>query len=278
MISRATLAAVLLLPSLAGAQEEARIQLSFPNPAFSLHLPRGYSMEISPRPQGAWYAYAKARPGSEPDQSMITVSGLGGTIVRNDKVPDPALFLKGLPAGARAEAGKVRWNDMDVDLFVLRWTRDGTPLLSLVAQVPLEPESIQVVVYGSPALETELREDLGACLASLKGRTFWLTDTQRTLAWAAGVPWFLGLAGLLLYGVSWFAYFRAHPATLARSRVGFLVVVTVLMAAGLILHHAYELEMKRDRGPKLLMLGLLVLPIIAANGAYRSRATSSTPR
>jgi hypothetical protein len=71
------------------------------------------------------------------------------------------------------------WKDLEIEVTRVPERIADAQLLTFNAQVPLKPEAIQLTVTGEAAREAELRGALRTVLASLEGRSNWLTTEER---------------------------------------------------------------------------------------------------
>jgi hypothetical protein len=80
-------------------------------------------------------------------------------------------------------------------------TQEGEQLFSLIAQVPLRSEAIQIVTSGPLVNEADGRAALNAALASLEGESNWLTSEERAgrLGKAVGAWVGIGLAAFIVW-------------------------------------------------------------------------------
>lgn len=139
--------------------------------------------------------WAEDEPASQQGAIILCVQRLHGVIGREPMRADE------LPVGARLTT--LRWREFDLQGVRAQVERDEGPAFSLVAQVPLKPEAIQLLVAG-PADQVERGDTLlKATLASLHGQSNWLTSAERserigksvgiwiTIAFAIGVVWYM---------------------------------------------------------------------------------------
>lgn len=93
---------------------------------------------------------------------------------------------------------RAKWKSFDVDVFVTTRTEQGRTFIARIVQVPVAPRAIQLCIIGPPAQDTELAELTQTLLASLDGRSNWLTPEERTERLAEGVTrslyWIVGIS------------------------------------------------------------------------------------
>jgi hypothetical protein len=116
--------------------------------------------------------WTEDEPVSAQGALVLCVQRLHGTIGREPIRPDE------LPAGAQLTA--LRWREFDLQGVRAMTERDEGPSFSLVAQLPLKPEAVQLLLAG-PADEVERGDTLlKAMLTSFKGESNWLTSSERS--------------------------------------------------------------------------------------------------
>ena len=116
--------------------------------------------------------WTEEEPASQQGAMILCVQRLHGVIGREAMRPDE------VPVGAQLTT--LRWREFDVQGVRAQVERDEGPAFSLVAQVPLKPEAIQLLVAG-PADQVERGDTLlRATLASLQGKSNWLTSAERS--------------------------------------------------------------------------------------------------
>ena len=138
--------------------------------------------------------WAEDEPVSEQGGLVICVQRLHGVIGREPIRPDE------MPVGAQLTS--MKWREFDLQGVRAQVERDEGPSFTLVAQVPLKPEAIQILLAG-PADQTERGDTLlKATLASLQGQSNWLTSAERSerIGKSVGAWIAIGVAvGVVLY-------------------------------------------------------------------------------
>jgi hypothetical protein len=140
----------------------------------------------------------------KPGFIVLQVASLGGTIGRGKIVP--AIVEKAARNSANAsgveltsfEYRQVKWSGFDLDLVVSHARKDGKSILTLNTQVPLAREAIQLSMAGGKEDEARLHFELQSILASLKGRSSWLTDAERSERLGFNVGAIAGTAGVVV--------------------------------------------------------------------------------
>jgi hypothetical protein len=110
-------------------------------------------------------------------------------------IPRDAMKAEELPAGS--EMMPLRWKELDIQGIRTRTTQEGRQVLALVAQVPMKPEAIHIVLGGSAGRESRIRMMLNEVLASLDGESSWLTSTERAERGGRAFGVWVGLAVVL---------------------------------------------------------------------------------
>jgi hypothetical protein len=103
---------------------------------------------------------------------VLCVQRLHGVIGREAIKPDE------LPVGAQLTT--MKWHEFELQGMRAQMEADEGPAFTLAAQVPLKPEAVQLILAG-PADQLERGDTLlGATLASLQGKSNWLTKAERS--------------------------------------------------------------------------------------------------
>jgi len=139
--------------------------------------------------------WAEDEPVSTQGGLVLCVQRLHGVIGREPIGADE------IPVGAQLTT--LKWQEFELQGVKAQVERDEGPSFTLVAQVPLKPEAIQLLLAG-PADQAERGDTLlRGTLASLHGETNWLTSAERserigkivgvwiTIAFALGVIWYM---------------------------------------------------------------------------------------
>lgn len=110
------------------------------------------------------YTFVDAPP---PNHSIvISIGRMGGVLPR-----DAALDENHMAQGATPLT--LHWNDHAIGGMRMQQTVAGVAVVTLVAQVPLSPQALQITVGGDPADEKEMLDLLQRLLTDLKGRSNW---------------------------------------------------------------------------------------------------------
>jgi hypothetical protein len=160
----------------------------------SLDVPADYHDFPTTRGPGVIGTWSRGEQGHD-DFAVLQLQGLGGTVGR-EPIDHPIAERAAratLPAGVDATFAyrKTRWHTFDLELMVTHVAADP-PMVVLAAQIPLAKEAVQVNVIGPATGEARLSADLDHVLASLDGRSNWLTDDERSRRLGTGVGFGLG--------------------------------------------------------------------------------------
>jgi hypothetical protein len=181
----------LLLAFLLQAQaSDSTLGYQFTVPEGFVSFPEG--RESNPDLVECW---SEETPASAQGAMVLCVQRLHGVLGRD------AMRQDELPVGARFTP--LRWHEFELQGVRAQVERDEGPSFTLVAQVPLKPEAVQLLLAG-PADQAERGDTLmKATLASLRGQSNWLTSAERserigksigiwiTIAFAVGVVWYM---------------------------------------------------------------------------------------
>ena len=110
---------------------------------------------------------------------VIAIEGMSGSIGREPL--DPSKL------GAGMSAFPEKWKDFDVQGIRIVKERGDKRIVVLAVQVPLAPTAIQVMTSGLEQNEPALKRTLDEMLASLDGRSTWLTTEERVTAGVTGI-------------------------------------------------------------------------------------------
>ena len=143
---------------------------------FTMTVPAGFADYPPGREQtGTLYSFVKGTPGSN-DFAIVSIKPMGGTIGREPLPASELPHVEGVEFTVRRE----KWKTFEVDVLVGTARQNDAALLVQVAQVPLKREAIELAVTGPEARRRELNALLQTLLASLDGRSNWLTDGERS--------------------------------------------------------------------------------------------------
>jgi len=148
----------------------------------SFDLPAGY-VDLPLDERNVIHAWAR---GEMDDYAQLRLEDLGGTIGRDGV--DPAIVEKAARESApklgvevsRVDVAKTRWRSFDLDLVTTRAVASGQPVVFIAVQVPLAPKAVQLRFVSRGPNEARLRGEVELILATLDGRSNWLTDGERS--------------------------------------------------------------------------------------------------
>jgi hypothetical protein len=145
---------------------------------FTAKVPPDFKPMLADRPKTSpdtIHAFYKGNLNDDHPNLVIGIETLGGTIGREGidlgKMP--------LTPGARANVETTDWKGFEVALLVMFMSTNGHDMVSLVAQIPLRREAIQVIVAGPRSDEAVLRSYLAFMLDNLQGESNWLGGSER---------------------------------------------------------------------------------------------------
>jgi hypothetical protein len=181
----------------AGTIRDAEHGFSFTVPDGYTNYPQGHGPDIT-------HVLARGKP-NEPSFTQLKIQQMHDTFGRESLDRDQAerAWRGGLRASGIEltdfDLRKLTWKSFDIDVVVSHVAGTDKKLI-LVAQVPLKPEAIQIILAGPSSDEARLTAELQAVLASLDGPTNWKTNAERIQALAEAI----GLVVGIFVGVWWF--------------------------------------------------------------------------
>ncbi len=107
---------------------------------------------------------------------------------------------------------RARTLGFEVDSLAGRATINGRGVVRLATAVPLDRDSVRVVVMAPASREREAREVFRAVLASARGRTSWQTPAERAREVVQSGAAITAMALMTLYGALALAVFRRRDA------------------------------------------------------------------
>jgi len=152
---------------------------------------------------------------------MIIIQDLGGPIGRED-------LSKKADKPQNVTLEKTGWKSFQIDLFRVVENIRSVPFVTLNAQVPLKPHAIQLTVSGPVSDEDKLRTELQTVLASVNGRTNWLTDEERRAR--PTTNWLAVMAGLLILITGRLRISRHYGLAGAGARIAGLFILVLGLA------------------------------------------------
>jgi hypothetical protein len=154
---------------------------------FSLTVPDGFVAQPAGAGAGPRMLHAFMR-GTPDDASFaaLQIDNVGGTIGREPL--DRAIVEKAARDSARQWGMEAtgfayrptKWKGFELEIIIERLAGNDKKLVSVSVPVPLARQAIEVTLLGDAAHEEALVGELQTILASLDGRSSWLSDEQRS--------------------------------------------------------------------------------------------------
>lgn len=170
---------------------------------FRMRVPDDFEdVSSAARPKGALFMKAKFNR----DKSVARLMNVQdlGEVIRQDA---DLSTLKRRSGNVRQE--KMRWRDLDVDVFCVTEGEAGMVYVSLNAQVPLRTRGIQVSLSALKTEERALRNEMEKLLAGIEGPSNWVSDGERaalksseSVRTVVTVSGLVVLVGAALWGIS----------------------------------------------------------------------------
>jgi hypothetical protein len=98
---------------------------------------------------------------------------------------------------------RFQWKGFDIDGLQTDTAHAGSPVVVLVAPVPLRREAVQLLVTGPRDQAARAQAILTSTLATLEGETNWLSDTERAERLGTAAGWWIGIGVAVLVVVLW---------------------------------------------------------------------------
>ena len=199
------IAGLLLLPSFSRAAAERIRNVPL---GFSITIPAGFhSVALSTGQSHSGFLYLFRRGSRKGFGTVIGIQRMHGLISPGHiKISDlpPALRNSG-----KVKLATARWHGFSIDRIDISTRITGRPVEDLTVQVPLEPEAVQIIIIGDRDHRRQLAALADELVASLHGRSNWLSSSApRWLAQSPNYPAILlAVAAFVLFGGvigSWF--------------------------------------------------------------------------
>lgn len=157
-----------LLVILAGGNDTQVVSNSELN--FRFEIPATFE-QLPASDEDVHQIHAYFQPAQTPSESpiLLFVRRLRGTLNRGkitSKRQDSETFTD-------------RWQDLDIQVVRFPETIGDEPRVTFSTLVPLVPEAIQIQMNSSPSDAQHAHDALRQILASLQGRTNWMTNEER---------------------------------------------------------------------------------------------------
>jgi hypothetical protein len=147
--------------------------------------------------------WTEAMPASPNGALVMCVHRLRGVL------PREAMRAQDLPPSTRLVA--FTWKGFEIQGLRTDTVQAGGRVTVLVAQLPLKPEAVQLVVAGPADQGDRMETIMTSALAAFEGETNWLTSTERSSRLGKGVGAMLAL-GVLAIAVRIWRTRRAQTA------------------------------------------------------------------
>jgi hypothetical protein len=168
----------------ATAQAASAAKFTDAEHGFSVDIPDGYGDAPKANDPRVIHGFVRGTLG-EDGASMIQLQSLGGTIGRGplihetvEKAARASIEHSGIEISA-FEYRTAKWKTFDVNVLVVRLHGGDKKLVSLATQIPLAKQAIQIYLMGPAGDEAKLESDFHSMLASLDGKSSWLSDDDR---------------------------------------------------------------------------------------------------
>jgi hypothetical protein len=149
-----------------------QMQASNAQYGYRFNVPAGFVAYPEGRTSGPDFVDCwREEPADSTGGLALCVQHLGGTIGRD------TLLASDVPA--KTTLHHFRWREFDLQGFIAHATQDSVEISSVVTQVPLRKEAIQLVLAGPVSGEARAIALMDGVLASLDGESNWLTSEQR---------------------------------------------------------------------------------------------------
>lgn len=200
-------------------------------PSYSLTIPGGYAASDLLPPKAS-HAFVRRVVDPSDVPIMIVLQPLGGQIGR-EEISDAdfaALSARAkLPPGAEIRRGKAAWGEHQVPTAESSFFFEKGLLFTIAAQVPLSPESIQIIIGGPASFEAQIRADFQKVLASVSGRTHWRTPLEERRRLTSEIPTLAAWLSFLAYIVCAVTAFREEPLRAWKLRFWWLLGTTACL-------------------------------------------------
>ena len=165
---------------------------------FSVVLPEGYVADTEQKQGNVLYAFHLPSADEDHLGNYILVRSLGGTLGAGEPSVEDVT-----QANADAVVEVAYWKEHEIVVARVPERIEEVDYVNLNAYVPLQPEAIQLTLFGEATREAELRTTLHGLLDRVEGKTNW-DDKSRGLRpgklLRAGVA-VLAIAGAALAGL-----------------------------------------------------------------------------
>jgi hypothetical protein len=164
-------AAILFLLTLSHGQLWAGPQIDDTKFGFKLTLPDRFVPDPAKVGGDTIYAYTRPANGARP-ALWIMVERMRGVIGQEKLGPPP-------PGGPAVSISTEKWKTFDLQVMHTSASINGLEIVAITTQVPLAGEAIQLTLGGPATEEAELQTINRSLLASLDGRSNWMSGEDR---------------------------------------------------------------------------------------------------
>ena len=245
-----------------GPQDPVRVD--HPDGSFQLVTPPGYE-RIDPAGKQT-YAFRQAvdrQKGGAKVLSLEVLDGLLGRSIPENLRKTAAGMRSSLPDGAQIRTLKERWRGLEIDVFEARYALQGVEVVTYSVDLPLVPRALQIILAAPAAEDAGLRLDLRSVLSTVRGKTNWLTESQRWMALGSGIPTLLAWVLVAVYAFGHVIFFRNRPLRLWRTRLAWLSSAVVLFLIGMVMTITYSSSKgEADMGYSRLVPAAVLLIVV----------------
>jgi hypothetical protein len=161
------------------------VTLKDPEHGFSLVLPEAYVDYPEGKGPNILHAFARGNPGDE-SFGLLQLQSLDGPIGRDPLLHDAverSAHESIKSSGAQIdgfEYRKIPWKSFELELVVTRISGGDKHLITLATQIPLSKRALQLGMSGTAADEARLAGEMQSIVASVEGKSNWLSEDERS--------------------------------------------------------------------------------------------------
>jgi hypothetical protein len=210
-------------------KETGPLVLKSDDPFYELTLPVGYE-HVSPPENPPRVLRSAGRESWAKISAQIVATA--GPLPQNPKgiTAEEIVALVSPPSNSTWTFSRKKWKEIDVGVIEYKGVVNDLPVLGLSTVLPLTKKALRITVYGADPLEKEVREDFDLLLASIsKTTTDWFTDEALQRIDRMEKVTLAGAVLAVLYPIAWAIFFRGHPHTAHWFRIGWLLVIALLL-------------------------------------------------
>lgn len=163
---------------------------------YTFPLPQGFVAFPEARTQPDIVdCWTEAMPASPNGALVMCVHRLRGVL------PREAMRAEDLPPSTHFVA--FTWKGFEIQGLRTDTVQAGGRVMVLIAQMPLKPEGVQLVVAGPADQENRIQAIMTSTLGAFEGETNWLTSAERSSRLGKGVGAMLALVVLAIAARIW---------------------------------------------------------------------------